>query len=71
MPKISERLLAGGPRDTEMVEEIEIDSIKISGKAAANLKKAADKRGAHPKQVMADIIHYVLTDNMIDAVLDD
>lgn len=59
------------PKIEETEIEIEIDSIKLSGKAAANLQKAADKRNVHPKQVLADIIHYVLNDDMIDAVLDD
>ena len=67
---LSPRLLAGLAQDEDSLV-IEIQNIKIKGRAAKTIDAHAAKRGVHPKQILADIIHYVLEDDMVDAILDD
>jgi hypothetical protein len=45
--------------------------ISIKGQSAALLKKAADRRGCSPDDLLSRVIRAVVDDDLFNAVLDD
>jgi len=46
-------------------------ALQLRGRNAAMLLAEARKRRREPAELLADLIEAVLTDNLVDAVLDD